>query len=58
MIKMLTSIAGDDFAFKPNEETNYFSDAQEKSLIADGLAENVAAKVTKKVSKKVVKKVK
>lgn len=52
-IKMLTSIAGNDFALSPNDETERFSDAECKRMIEAGMAAPVApkAKVEKAVAK-------
>jgi hypothetical protein len=42
-IKMLTSIAGADFALSPGAETERFSEAEAGRLVAAGYAEEVAA---------------
>jgi hypothetical protein len=52
MIKMLTGMAADDFALAPNENTDRFSDAEEKRFIDAGIAEAVQAEVVKKKVKK------
>jgi hypothetical protein len=38
MIKMLTSIAADDFALKANDQTDQFTKEEEKRLVDSGLA--------------------
>ena len=52
MIKMLTAMAGDDFAVKPKELTDRFSDSEEKSYVEAGLAEYVQKQHGKKPQKK------
>jgi len=52
MIRMLTSMADSDFALAPNEETDRFSDAEEKRFIEAGIAEAVKAKPKAKAKAK------
>ena len=51
MIKMLTTIASDDFVVKRGEETNIFSDKEEQNLIKAELAEAVVVKQAPKQNK-------
>jgi hypothetical protein len=51
-IKMLTSIAGPDFALSPNEETERFSDDEVKRLIEAGFAAPVSEQRIERAVKK------
>ncbi|MBS7699175.1 MULTISPECIES: hypothetical protein [unclassified Chelatococcus] len=51
-IKMLTSIAGIDFALPPGEETERFSDAEAMRLIEAGMAVPVAEDKAERATKK------
>lgn len=51
-IKMLTSIAGPDFALSPNEETERFSDAEARRLIDAGFAVPVSEQPIERAVKK------
>ena len=56
MIKMLTTISSDEFVVKTGEETNVFSDQEEKNLIKAELAEAVEVKQAPKQNKTKAKK--
>lgn len=50
-IKMLTSLAGPDFALSPGDETSRFSDKEAKRLVAAGYAAPaVAEKIERAVN--------
>ena len=47
MIKMLTSVAGNGFSVKPNENTDRFSPDEEKRYVNSGQAVYVSAQKNK-----------
>ena len=51
-IRMLIPIASQRIAFAPGDETDYFSDAECKRLIAKGYAEEVKPVAVKKAAVK------
>ncbi|MBX3536442.1 MAG: hypothetical protein KF735_02290 [Chelatococcus sp.] len=51
-IKMLTSLAGTDFALSPGEETERFSNAEAIRLIEAGMAAPVAKDKVERPTKK------
>ena len=51
MIKMLTSMAGDDFAFQVGDEVDVFTKKEEDSFIEAGIAERVEKKQAKPAKK-------
>lgn len=50
-IKMLTSIAGQDFALNRGEETERFSAEEAARMIADGMAEMVEPAIERAVTR-------
>lgn len=48
MIKMLTGIAGNDFAFQAGDEVDVFTKKEEENYIKAGIAERVTKKQPRK----------